>query len=46
MAVTSKITILLDEFTSIALAVVVDRWKEIEISEPQPYWELQTLYRN
>jgi DNA topoisomerase-3 len=27
------------------LAMVVDRWKEIENFKPQPYWELQTLYR-
>ncbi|UQD56357.1 type IA DNA topoisomerase [Flavobacterium sp. K5-23] len=27
------------------LAMVVDRWKEIENFVPQPYWELQTLYR-
>jgi DNA topoisomerase-3 len=28
------------------LAMVVDRWKEIENFKPQPYWELQTLYRD
>ena len=28
------------------LAMVVDRFKEIENFKPQPYWELQTLYRN
>ncbi|WP_366183302.1 DNA topoisomerase 3 [Flavobacterium ovatum] len=27
------------------LAMVVDRWKDIENFKPQPYWELQTLYR-
>jgi len=27
------------------LAMVVDRFKEIENFKPQPYWELQTLYR-
>ncbi|MEO7977711.1 DNA topoisomerase 3 [Flavobacterium sp.] len=27
------------------LAMVVDRFKEIENFNPQPYWELQTLYR-
>jgi DNA topoisomerase III len=27
------------------LAMVVDRFKEIEDFKPQPYWELQTLYR-
>jgi DNA topoisomerase-3 len=27
------------------LAMVVDRFKEIENYTPQPYWELQTLYR-
>ncbi|WP_396171736.1 DNA topoisomerase 3 [Flavobacterium sp.] len=27
------------------LAMVVDRFKEIENFQPQPYWELQTLYR-
>jgi DNA topoisomerase-3 len=27
------------------LAMVVDRFKEIESFKPQPYWELQTLYR-
>jgi DNA topoisomerase-3 len=27
------------------LAMVVDRWKEIKNFKPQPYWELQTLYR-
>ncbi|GEL11003.1 DNA topoisomerase-3 [Flavobacterium glycines] len=27
------------------LAMVVDRFKEIENFVPQPYWELQTLYR-
>jgi DNA topoisomerase-3 len=27
------------------LAMVVDRWKQIENFKPQPYWELQTLYR-
>ena len=27
------------------LAMVVDRFKEIENFRPQPYWELQTLYR-
>jgi DNA topoisomerase-3 len=25
--------------------MVVDRFKEIENFKPQPYWELQTLYR-
>jgi DNA topoisomerase-3 len=24
---------------------MVDRFKEIENFKPQPYWELQTLYR-
>lgn len=28
------------------LAMVVHRFKEIENFKPQPYWELQTLYRN
>lgn len=28
------------------LAMVVNRFKEIEQFKPQPYWELQTLYRN
>ena len=28
------------------LAMVVNRFKEIENFIPQPYWELQTLYRN
>jgi DNA topoisomerase-3 len=28
------------------LAMVVDRFKEIENFKPQPYWELQTLYRD
>lgn len=28
------------------LAMVVNRFKEIENFVPQPYWELQTLYRN
>lgn len=28
------------------LAMVVDRYKEIENFKPQPYWELQTLYRD
>ena len=28
------------------LAMVVNRWKEIENFKPQPYWELQTLYRD
>lgn len=28
------------------LAMVVNRFKEIENFKPQPYWELQTLYRN
>jgi DNA topoisomerase III len=28
------------------LAMVVDRFKEIENFVPQPYWELQTLYRD
>ena len=27
------------------LAMLVDRFKEIENFKPQPYWELQTLYR-
>ncbi|WP_326936709.1 type IA DNA topoisomerase [Flavobacterium sp. PL11] len=27
------------------LAMVVDRYKSIENFKPQPYWELQTLYR-
>ena len=27
------------------LAMVVERWKDIENFKPQPYWELQTLYR-
>ena len=27
------------------LAMVVDRFKEIENFKPQPYWELQTMYR-
>lgn len=27
------------------LAMVVNRFKEIESFKPQPYWELQTLYR-
>ncbi|WP_016991292.1 type IA DNA topoisomerase [Flavobacterium sp. ACAM 123] len=28
------------------LAMVVDRFKEIDNFKPQPYWELQTLYRD
>ncbi|MEL0454632.1 DNA topoisomerase 3 [Flavobacteriaceae bacterium SZ-1-7] len=28
------------------LAMVVNRFKEIENFKPQPYWELQTTYRN
>lgn len=28
------------------LAMLVKRYKEIEHFKPQPYWELQTLYRN
>lgn len=28
------------------LAMVVNRYKEIENFQPQPYWELQTLYRD
>ncbi len=28
------------------LAMVVDRYKAIENFKPQPYWELQTLYRD
>lgn len=28
------------------LAMVVNRFKEIENFQPQPYWELQTLYRD
>ena len=28
------------------LAMVVNRFQEIENFRPQPYWELQTLYRN
>lgn len=28
------------------LAMLVNRYKEIENFKPQPYWELQTLYRN
>lgn len=28
------------------LAMVVNRWKEIENFKPQPYWELQTMYRD
>ncbi|WP_299228139.1 type IA DNA topoisomerase [uncultured Psychroserpens sp.] len=28
------------------LAMVVNRFKEIENFKPQPYWELQTMYRN
>ena len=28
------------------LAMLVNRFKEIENFKPQPYWELQTLYRN
>lgn len=28
------------------LAMVVDRFKEIENFKPQPYWELQTVYRD
>ena len=28
------------------LAMVVERFKEIENFKPQPYWELQTLYRD
>ncbi|MFD2727375.1 type IA DNA topoisomerase [Hyunsoonleella rubra] len=28
------------------LAMVVNRFKEIEKFKPQPYWELQTLYRD
>lgn len=28
------------------LAMVVDRFKSIENFKPQPYWELQTLYRD
>ncbi len=28
------------------LAMVVNRFKEIENFKPQPYWELQTVYRN
>ncbi|WP_157207864.1 type IA DNA topoisomerase [Mariniflexile maritimum] len=28
------------------LAMVVNRFKEIENFKPQPYWELQTLYRD
>ncbi|WP_452222045.1 DNA topoisomerase 3 [Lacinutrix salivirga] len=28
------------------LAMVVNRWKDIENFKPQPYWELQTLYRD
>ncbi len=28
------------------LAMVVNRFKEIENFKPQPYWELQTIYKN
>lgn len=28
------------------LAMLVDRYKEIQNFKPEPYWELQTLYRN
>ena len=28
------------------LAMVVNRFKEIENFKPQPFWELQTLYRD
>ena len=28
------------------LAIVVNRFKEIENFKPQPYWELQTMYRD
>ncbi len=28
------------------LAMVVNRWKEIQNFKPQPYWELQTMYRD
>jgi DNA topoisomerase-3 len=28
------------------LAMVVDRYAAIENFKPQPYWELQTLYRD
>jgi DNA topoisomerase-3 len=28
------------------LAMVVDRFAAIENFKPQPYWELQTLYRD
>ncbi|WP_274475509.1 type IA DNA topoisomerase [Mangrovimonas aestuarii] len=28
------------------LAMVVERYKEIENFKPQPYWELQTIYRD
>jgi DNA topoisomerase III len=28
------------------LAMLVNRFKEIETFQPQPYWELQTTYRN
>jgi len=28
------------------LAMVVNRFKDIENFKPQPYWELQTMYRN
>ncbi|MCF6223804.1 MAG: DNA topoisomerase 3 [Flavobacteriaceae bacterium] len=28
------------------LAMLVNRFKEIQSFKPQPYWELQTLYRN
>ncbi|MBT8244672.1 MAG: DNA topoisomerase 3 [Winogradskyella sp.] len=28
------------------LAMLVNRWKEVENFKPQPYWELQTTYRD
>ena len=35
----------MDRVQTPTLAMVVDRFKEIENFKPQPYWELQTLYR-
>jgi hypothetical protein len=44
MAVTNKYYLLTGANPNISNGV--DRFKEIENFKPQPYWELQTLYRD
>jgi DNA topoisomerase-3 len=44
MADTNKFCLL--KVQTPTLAMVVDRFKEIKNFKPQPYWELQTVYRD